>query len=95
MAEALPNHINQFIEIDVFPVHFIDDKGNRFPVFFRQAPDLLGADLDTGGSRNQQQYIFYHPQTADYISEKVAESGCINNIDFVLIPFGVKQGSAD
>ncbi len=76
-------------------VHFVDDEHRRERELAGELPDLLGADLDPGHAADDDGGGVDHAQSALRFHQEDPEARRVQQVDLVILPFGVGEGAGN
>ena len=86
-AELVLQFRNGCFHVYVVFIRLVDDEESRGTQLFACIPCFFGANLDTGGSIDQNGCCFYASERALYFTCEVKESRRINEVDFYFVIF--------
>ena len=94
-AQLALNLVESGCEVGIFAVHLIHINQARSIVLGGVAPDLLGADFNSGGCADQDNGAFAHSQSRPYFTYEIRVARSIDDIDLVILPGYRQDGQVD
>ena len=94
-AEAGADLLEGSVEIGVFFIEAIDDDDLGDAVLGGVFPDLIGADADAVGSIDDDESEVSHPEGAEAFADEIEVTRGIDDIEFLIEPFGMEERGVD
>ena len=89
--ERLLDRLERPLEGGVVAVHAVDHDEAREAALLREAPDLLGLDLDAGDGVDHHQRGLGDAQRRARLGQEVRVAGRVDQVDLGLLPLGERE----
>ena len=95
IAEFFTELVKGFIEVRVFAIHFVYEKcAGQFQIFGK-SPSFFRFDFNAGIRRNDNQCGISRSHCTLNFADEIRITGRVDEIYFVIFPFGDGEGVAD
>ncbi len=95
LAQLRLHLLQRAVEVGVLTVEAVDQDGPRHATVVDHVPGLLGAHLHTGGGTDDDDGGIGGGESAVGVADEVGVAGCVDQVDFVAVPFAGEEGGVD